>query len=59
MSTVGIYELAGGAVALWLDESGSIMLAVREPLGDPVELSEEALDISAALTRLAQEVHGG
>jgi hypothetical protein len=31
--TAGVYELGGGAVALWLDESGSIRLKVREPPG--------------------------
>jgi hypothetical protein len=60
MSTAGVYELAGGAVALWLDESASIMLTVREPFGDPIELSEEeALELSAVLTRLAQDLRGG
>jgi hypothetical protein len=36
------------------------MLKVREPFGDPVELSEEeALELSAVLARLAEELHGG
>jgi len=54
MSTVPVYELAGGDIALWSD-NGVIMLKVREPFGDPVELNEhEALEIAELLVRLAK-----
>jgi hypothetical protein len=54
MSTGPVYELAGGDIALWID-NGVIMLKVREPFGDPVELNEhEALEIAELLVRLAK-----
>jgi hypothetical protein len=55
MSTSAIYELAGGDITVWAEESGAIMLKVREPFGDPVELGEEdALELGALLVRLAK-----
>jgi hypothetical protein len=56
METNPIYEIAGGDVTLWLDDCGSIMLKVREPFGDPLELNEhEALELAELLTRLAKQ----
>lgn len=56
MSTRPIYELAGGNITVWSEESGAIMLKVREPFGDPVELGEEdALELGALLVRLAKD----
>jgi len=51
-----VYELAGGEIVVWADESGGIMLKVRQPFGDPVELGEaEALELGELLLRLAKE----
>ena len=51
-----IYTVADD-VTLWIAEGGSIHIKAREPHGDPVELSEEeALELAAILTRLAQEL---
>lgn len=56
MSTNQVYELAGGDVTVWAEESGAIMLKVREPFGDPIELGEEdALELGALLLRLARD----
>ena len=57
MSDNPVHELAGGDLAVWRDEGGSIMLKVRERrYNDPVELSEEeALELAAVLTRLSTE----
>lgn len=57
MSDNSVHELAGGDLAVWRDEAGSIMLKVRERrYNDPVELSEEeALELAAVLTRLSTE----
>jgi hypothetical protein len=55
MATQPVYELAGGEITLWLEDSGAIMLKVREPFGDPVELGEEeALELAERLTRLVK-----
>jgi hypothetical protein len=51
-----VYELAGGDITVWAEDSGAIMLKVREPFGDPVELGEEdALELGALLVRLAKD----
>jgi hypothetical protein len=51
-----IYDLADGDITVWQEESGVIMLKVREPFGDPVELGEEAaLELGALLVRLAKD----
>jgi len=56
MSTMPVYELAGGDITVWVEESGVIMLKVREAFGDPVELGEQdALELGALLVRLAQD----
>jgi hypothetical protein len=56
MNTRPIYEIAGGDITVWAEESGAIMLKVREPFGDPVELGEEdALELGALLVRLASD----
>ena len=56
MSTNQVYELAGGDITVWTEESGAIMLKVREPFGDPVELGEQdALELGALLLRLARD----
>jgi hypothetical protein len=56
MSESTVYELAGGEIVVWAEESGAIMLAVRQPFGDPVELGEqEALELGELLVRLAKE----
>jgi hypothetical protein len=55
MSDELIYTLASGDT-VWRDSSGTIMLKVREPFGDPLELAEhEALELAEALVRLAKE----
>jgi hypothetical protein len=60
METSLTYEIAGGTVALWLDEGGAIKLKVRESSGDPVKLAEhEALGLAALLMRLTMEPVGG
>lgn len=54
MNTNSIYELSGGDITVWVD-NGVIMLKVREPFGDPVELNEhEALELADLLARLAR-----
>jgi hypothetical protein len=56
MATHPVYELAGGEITLWAETAGGIMLKVRQPFGDPIELGEaEALELAAVLTRLAQD----
>jgi hypothetical protein len=56
MNTRQIYELAGGDITVWTEESGAIMLKVRAPFGDPVELGEEdALELGALLVRLVKD----
>ena len=56
MATPRVYELAGGEITLWAEDSGAIMLKVREPFGDPVELGEEeALELAALLARLVKD----
>lgn len=56
MSESTVYELASGEIVVWAEESGAIMLAVRQPFGDPVELGEqEALELGELLVRLAKE----
>jgi len=56
MNARPIYELAGGDITVWAEESGVIMLKVREPFGDPIELGEEdALELGALLLRLAKD----
>ena len=55
MSTRPIYDIADGDITVWQEESGVIMLKVREPFGDPVELGEaDALELGALLVRLAK-----
>jgi hypothetical protein len=55
MSTDTTYELAGGEISVWVDD-GVIMLKVREPFGDPIELSQhEAHELGALLVRLAED----
>jgi hypothetical protein len=50
-----VYTVADD-VTLWIAEGGAIHIKTREPYGDPVELTEEdALELAAILTRLAQE----
>lgn len=57
MSTDPIYELAGGDINVWVD-NGVIMLKIREPYGDPIELNEEqALELADLLARLARAVN--
>jgi len=56
MSDELIYKLASGDITVWRDNSGAIMLKVREPFGDPLELAEhEALELAEVLVRLAKE----
>lgn len=56
MSKSTVYELAGGEIVVWAEGSGAIMLKVRQPFGDPVELGEaEALELGELLVRLAKE----
>lgn len=60
METSLSYDIAGGSLAIWLDEGGAIMLKVRESSGDPVELAEhEALGLAALLMRLTMEPVAG
>jgi hypothetical protein len=56
MSKSTVYELAGSDITVWAEGPGAIMLKVREPFGDPVELSEaDALELGQLLVRLAEE----
>ena len=56
MSNSTVYELASGDISVWAEEAGAIMLKVREPFGDPVELGEEeALELDELLVRLAKD----
>jgi hypothetical protein len=56
MSDELIFKLASGDITVWRDSSGAIMLKVREPFGDPLELAEhEALELAEVLVRLAKE----
>ena len=36
-----VYELAGGEIFVWQEDSGVIMLKVEQKYNDPVELGEE------------------
>jgi len=46
MSKSTVYELTGGEILVWAEESAAIMLTVQQPVGDPVELGEEeALEV--------------
>ena len=48
-----VYELAGGEIFVWQEDSGVIMLKVEQNYNDPVELGEEeALELADLLTRL-------
>ena len=56
MSKNPIYELAGGDITVWVEESGAIMLKVREAFGDPIELGEQdALELGELLVHLAKD----
>jgi len=54
-----IYEVAGGELALWQDESGTIFLKVQQRYNDPVELAEheaqELAELLVALVKKARE----
>lgn len=53
--SVPVILLAGGEIAVWLDESGCICLKNKNKYNDPVELSEdEALDLARVLVQLAE-----
>jgi hypothetical protein len=44
-------------LTLWIADGGSIHIKTRAPLGDPVELSEEAaLELAAILIGLVEEL---
>ena len=59
METSLTFDIAGGSLAVWIDEAGAIRLQVREP-GDPVQLAEhEALGLASLLMRLTLEPAGG
>ena len=50
-----VYELAGGEIFVWQEDSGVIMLKVEQKYNDPVELGEEeALELADLLTRLVK-----
>ena len=52
METSLTYDIAGGSLAVWIDETGAIRLKVRES-GSAVELAEhEALGLASFLMRL-------
>jgi hypothetical protein len=52
----GVYGLAGGEIVVWAEGSRAIMLNVRQPFGDPVELgAAEALELGELLVCLARE----
>jgi hypothetical protein len=56
MSTRPIYDIADGDIVVWQEESRVILLKVRQPFGDPVELGEAAaLELGALLVRLAKD----
>jgi hypothetical protein len=56
MSNSTVYEFAGGEIVVWAEESGAIMLKVRQPFGDPVVLGEaDALELGELLVRLAKD----
>jgi hypothetical protein len=40
MSDDTVYELAGGEIAIWLDDTRSILVEVRETHPGPVEVAE-------------------
>ena len=59
METSLTYDIAGGSLAVWIDEAGAIRLQVREP-GAAVELAEhEALGLASFLMRLTLEPDAG
>ena len=50
-----VYELAGGEIFVWQEDSGVIMLKIEQKYNDPVELgAEEALELADLLTRLVK-----
>jgi hypothetical protein len=52
-----LFNIAGGQILVWLDDSGSVCIKTAEPHGDPVELAEhEALELAHLLTRLAAPI---
>ena len=52
-----VFNIAGGQILVWLDDSGSVCIKTAEPHDDPVELAEhEALELASLLTRLAEHV---
>jgi hypothetical protein len=54
-SHTNIHELAGGDLAVWQDESGTVFLKLQEKHGDPVELGEEeALELAELLIQLVK-----
>ena len=38
-----VHELSGGEISLWAD-TASVMLKVRQPYGDPVELAQHEVE---------------
>jgi hypothetical protein len=51
-----IFELAGGEIVVWQDESGVIHLKTLEKHNDPVELNEhEAQELAELLLRLVEK----
>jgi hypothetical protein len=53
----GVVTLAGGEIAMWIEQESSIHLKVISPFGDPVELNaEEARQLANALLRLAASI---
>ena len=54
-SNTNIHELAGGDIAVWQDEAGTVFLKLQEKYGDPVELGEqEALELAELLIQLVK-----
>lgn len=54
-----IYELSGGELEAWADQSGSVMIRVKSKDRDPLELGEgEVQELIDILQTLLTEISG-
>ena len=57
--TSAVFELSAGAIRLWAEPGGPIMIKAVEASGDPVEINEhEAQELMDCLRRLSDEITG-
>ena len=52
-----VFDVAGGEIAVWLEDAGCVCLKSKNKYNDPVELSEdEALELARILVELVEEM---